>query len=85
MRRRTAGAGQVRKIAEAVLQMAHSIPPEEMDQALNHLAAMTTTNCWWVEYELRDALRQIILTHRHWLQKQQVMVGEPDHPESEAR
>ena len=80
---RTAGGIRVRAIAEAVLLMVHGVPGEELDEALAYLDGFTTTNCWCVEYALRDGLRQIIGDHRAFLKRQALSApatteGEPN-------
>lgn len=80
---RTAGGQRVRLIAEAVLLMAHGIPAEELDEALAYLDGFTTTNCWCVEYSLRDGLRQLIEDHRAWSNRQALVGASPTEEKGE--
>jgi hypothetical protein len=73
-RLRSEGSQKVRAITEAVLLMTLGIPIEELDDAAAYLDSLTTTNCWCVEYALRDGLWQLISDHREFVNRQAALM-----------
>lgn len=55
---------QLRKISEQVVNEIGKMNRDQLYQFIQHCKSLTTTNCWWVEYEMKDLLISIAENER---------------------
>ena len=55
---------QLRKISEHVVNEIGKMNRDQLYQFIQHCKSLTTTNCWWVEYEMKDLLISIAENER---------------------
>jgi hypothetical protein len=49
----------VRQFAEQLINLMHTKTADELKTIVDECEQLTPTNCWWVEYHMKDLLSEI--------------------------
>lgn len=62
-------AGELAKIDGEIFQAVQKMAPLEIVELKAVVDSLTTTNCWWAEYHLRDYVKSAIYAREQALSK----------------